>query len=196
MTTEPLTPGTGGKRPAWKVLLPIALLVLAVVVGLAALKVMIPERPHTAQSKFTLKEGAIAPDFTLTRFQGADVKFSELEGKVFLLNFWATWCEACMVEMPSISKLRETYRDRGFEVLGVNLDENPDLAVSVVRERFGLQFPIFLDAESRLSDLFDVHGIPLTIVLNRQGRILMVETGERDWFGQDVQRKLEGWISE
>ena len=101
-----------------------------------------------------------------------------------------------MVEMPSISKLRETYRDRGFEVLGVNLDENPDLAVSVVRERFGLQFPIFLDAESRLSDLFDVHGIPLTIVLNRQGRILMVETGERDWFGQDVQRKLEGWISE
>lgn len=141
------------------------------------------------------KVGATIPDFELTGLQGKKTRFSDIRAKVILVNFWATWCEACMVEMPSIVQLRNTYKDKGFEVVGVNLDENPEAVLPKAIKELGISFPVFNDSENKITDFFDVHAIPLSVFLGPGRKILYIENGERNWNDQDVHRQIEQWLS-
>ncbi len=142
------------------------------------------------------KVGAVIPDFELTGIEGKKTKFSDIHAKVVLVNFWATWCEACMVEMPSIVQLRDTYKDKGFEVVGINLDENPEAVLPKAIKELGISFPVFNDAENKITDYFDVHAIPLSVFLGPGRKILYIENGERNWNDQDVHRQIEQWLSD
>src|SRR5690349_3905859 len=73
--------------------------------------------------------GRQVPDFELVTITGQKTRFSELQKKVVLVNFWATWCPPCMLEMKSVRDLREAYKDRGFEVVGIDLDDDPASAI-------------------------------------------------------------------
>jgi thiol-disulfide isomerase/thioredoxin len=143
-----------------------------------------------------IEVGAVLPDFALTRADGANTTISKVGGKVTLVNFWASWCEACTVEMPSIVKLRDSYQAKGFEVVAVNVDENPAEVLPQMLPQLGIRFPVFIDPEGKLAGLFDVHAIPLTVIMDSSRKILYVESGDRDWNGTEVRSLMDRWLNE
>jgi thiol-disulfide isomerase/thioredoxin len=186
-------PSTSGSLG--KFLLPLGGILVLVVGGLLLVKSQVKTSPPASGTP-DIRVGARLPEIPLRAFGGGNTKLSELKSKVVLVNFWATWCEACMVEMPSIIKLRNQYHDKGFEVVPVNVDENPDAVLPRTIKRFGMNFTVYTDAEGKLGELFDIHAIPLTLILDQTGKILFIENGERDWNGTDIHTQLERWLSE
>ncbi len=142
-----------------------------------------------------LRIGAQIPDFPVRRFGTNDwPKLSQLPGKLTMINFWASWCEACVQEMPSIVKLHDAYKDKGFDVVAINLDESPNEAIPRVVRKLKIDFPVYTDPEGKIAEIFDVHAIPLTVILDSQRRILMFENSELDWDSNVVRAKIEKWL--
>jgi thiol-disulfide isomerase/thioredoxin len=180
-----------------RVVLPIVIVLSLVVGGLLAIKASVNKNNTDHAHTFDLMEGAQVPELDLLPLDGSTaIKLSSLKHKVMMLTFWATWCEACMVEMPSIVALRDKFAPRGFEVLGINVDENPAKVVPGVVKTMNVKFPQFIDPEGALSEVFDVHAIPLTVIFNQDKKILFVESGERDWNNEEVHQMMEKWLAE
>lgn len=113
--------------------------------------------------------GAPAPDFELKTPEGVPVRLSDLRGRFVVLNFWATWCGPCRLEMPDLEARAVAYADR-LTVLGVNFDESPE-EVEVFREDLGITFPLLLDPGGRVQRLYRVLGYPTTFFVDEQGTI-------------------------
>jgi peroxiredoxin len=120
--------------------------------------------------------GAPAPDFTLKDLSGSDVTLSGLRGQVVLINFWATWCGPCRLEMPAIQAEYEELRASGLMVLAVNLDE-PQPAVQAFADELGLTFPVLLDPGAKVNDLYRVRGYPTTFFVDREGVVARLHVG-------------------
>ncbi|MGK5084922.1 TlpA disulfide reductase family protein [Bdellovibrionota bacterium FG-1] len=206
MTTPVTTPGNHGVNSLIKVLLPIGMIIVLVVGGLYWVKAQVAHKQvalqNAAASSGTVVEevqievGQTLPDVDLHVFGGDKVKLSGLSSRVTLVNFWATWCEACMLEMPSIVKLRKSFLAQGFDVAAVNVDHNPGAVLPRVMNRLGIDFRVFFDEDQKLSELFHIEAIPLTVIINTTRKILMVENGERDWNGADMHAAVEKWLAE
>ena len=110
------------------------------------------------------------PEFTLTDLTGKKWKFSELRGKVVLINFWATWCPPCRKEMPDLDTLFQRFAAKGFVVLGIS-DEERAKVEPFIRER-KVSFPVLLDPGRKVNDLFIVEGIPKSFVYDRDGKLV------------------------
>ena len=179
-----------------KVFIPIAVILVLIVGALMAVKASVHKEARLATQPLELTEGAEVPNFELSKLEGGKVQIGDLSNKVTMINFWATWCEACMEEMPSIVSLRDQYSSKGFEVLGINVDENPAQVTPPVVKKLGIKFPIFTDAGNNLAELFDVHAIPLTVIINKSRKILLVEPGGRDWNTDDMHQLLDKWVND
>ena len=119
-------------------------------------------------------------DFELTDLSGAKVKLSALKGKVVVLNFWATWCNPCMSEMPSLQRLFAAYKDQGLTVLAVDLQEDKATVQAKAKE-LGLEFPILLDAAGSVGGTYNARAIPTTYLVDRKGMIFSRIIGAREW---------------
>jgi peroxiredoxin len=120
--------------------------------------------------------GFSAPDFTLETLQGETISLSDLRGQAVLVNFWATWCPPCRAEMPAIQQVYEKYRDQGFTVLAVDLQESP-AQVNNFAEELGLTFPILIDPDASVFIRYRVTGLPSTFFVDRAGIIQEVTIG-------------------
>lgn len=123
------------------------------------------------------------PNFTLMDLQGTARPSSEWNGKVIIVNFWATWCPPCVKEMPALMKLRATYQSKGFEIIGVALD-NKD-AVSAFINPLGIEYPILL-AEQEGIGLSQDYGnrlgaLPYSVIIDRQGVVRQAISGEMSY---------------
>lgn len=114
--------------------------------------------------------GAPAPDFALFDLQGNEVRLSDLRGQVVLVNFWATWCGPCRLEMPAIEAEYQARKGQGLTVLAVDLDEPADDVAAFVEE-LGLSFTTLLDPGGRVFDLYRVRGYPTSFFVNRDGMV-------------------------
>ena len=110
------------------------------------------------------------PEFTLKDLSGKTWTFSELRGKVVLVNFWATWCPPCRKEMPDLETLYSRFGSKGFVVLGIS-DEEAAKVEPFIHER-KVSFPILLDPGRKVNDLFVVNGIPKSFVYDREGKLV------------------------
>jgi thiol-disulfide isomerase/thioredoxin len=116
--------------------------------------------------------GKQAPDFVVSTFEGRQVSLHEYRGRAVLVNFWATWCGNCKLEMPWLAQLREQYRGEGFEVLGIVTDDAPPARIASITQRYGVKYPILMcnhktaQAYGRLPDL------PESFFIDRSGRIV------------------------
>lgn len=119
---------------------------------------------------------APAPDFTLKSDSGANLKLSELRGEVVLINFWASWCGPCRQEMPVLSELHDKYKDMGFTVLGVNVEENSAAARKLLRD-MPVSFPVLFDNDSTVSKKYDVVAMPSTVLVDRDGNVRYLHKG-------------------
>jgi peroxiredoxin len=134
-----------------------------------------------------LTPSSAAPDFTLRSMEGKNLRLGEQRGKVVMVNFWATWCGPCLVEMPHLNRLYEKYRNAGFVLFGVNVDEDVRNAVALA-QKMGLKFPVLADTDKRVSKQYDLTAMPSTVLIDRDGRVRHVHRGYREGF-EDMYEK-------
>ena len=122
--------------------------------------------------------GKVAPPFTLKDMNGADVSLADYKGKVVLLNFWATWCGPCKYEIPSFVKLQDKYRDQGVAFLGLSVDDPPE-SLKPFAEKYGINYPLLvgLGREDVQDADGPIYGVPITVMIDRQGRICKTHAG-------------------
>jgi peroxiredoxin len=135
------------------------------------------------------------PPLDLLDASGGKHRLSDYRGKVVLLNFWATWCEPCRAELPSIERLRAALAGKPFVVLGVQMGGSARTARDVAEE-LGLQFPMLLDRDSRASDAWGVNLLPTTFLIGRDGAVAFRHPGELDWSATESRRKVEALLAE
>lgn len=128
-----------------------------------------------AKEHAALGVNTLAPDFELENLVGERVRLSELKGKPVILNFWATWCAPCVLEMPNIRKFYEKYPGQ-FHVLAVNADE-PRLDVERFTKDMGLTFDVLLDPGGKAQQLYQIRGYPTSFFLDAQGVIRIQHIG-------------------
>jgi len=138
---------------------------------------------------------ATAPDFTLKSAEGRNLRLAEQRGQVVLVNFWASWCGPCKVEMPHLSKLYDKYRASGFTVLAVNIDDDARMG-SATAARWGLKFPVLLDADKSVSRLYDLGSMPATVLIDRDGKARYLHRGYRDGVEETYERQIRELVKE
>jgi peroxiredoxin len=136
--------------------------------------------------------GYLAPDFTLPNLDGTMVRLSDFRGKkgVFI-NFWATWCPPCRLEMPTMEKVYQEYRSRGLEILAVSIDVGPKSVVTNFMRELKLTFPVLLDPEMEVLRTYKFFALPASVLINKQGIIRFKEQGYRNWTDPESRKKLE-----
>ena len=117
-----------------------------------------------------------APDFTLHAMTGPNTRLQELRGQVVMVNFWATWCGPCRQEMPHLNRLHEKYSRAGFTLLGINVDDDPRNAAAVAA-KLGIQFPVLLDTDKKVSNQYDLQAMPSTYLIDRDGKVRYLHRG-------------------
>ena len=132
-----------------------------------------------------------APNFTLKSNTGKNVKLSELRGQVILLNFWASWCGPCRQEMPLLEKLHKRYSALGFTVLGVNVEEDPRKAKTLLKD-ISVSFPILFDTSNKVSKQYKVSAMPSTVMIDRDGNMRYLHKGYKP--GDEAQYKK--WVKQ
>jgi peroxiredoxin len=120
--------------------------------------------------------GQPAPDFALKSSTGENLRLSEYRGDVVMINFWATWCGPCRQEMPLLDELYSRYQRVGFNLLGVNIDDDSSRAMAMINE-LGVSFPVLFDARKEVSRLYEVDAMPVTIIVDREGNVRHVHQG-------------------
>ena len=130
------------------------------------------------------EEPLVAPDFTLKDIKGKQVTLKNLKGRVVFLNFWTTWCPPCRVEMPSMERLYQELKDKGLVMLAVDMQESEKLVKKFFKE-FNLSFTALLDLDGDISFLYGIRGIPITYIIDREGKIIGKAVGPRDWSSQE-----------
>jgi peroxiredoxin len=123
-------------------------------------------------------QGAPAPDFSLKTLDGQQATLSQLKGHPVLINFWASWCPPCRLEMPDLVKAYAAHKAEGFVLLGLNataLDSLPDVTAFV--KEFGMTFPVLLDPDGSVEALYRLRGLPLSVFVDRQGIISRLNIG-------------------
>lgn len=136
-----------------------------------------------------------APDFTLRSSEGRNLRLQELRGQVVMVNFWASWCAPCRVEMPHLNRLADKYRSSGFTLLGVNVDDDPKNAMAAAA-KLGLRFPVLLDGEKKVVKLYEVATMPSTVLIDRDGRVRYVHRGYRDGYEETYDRQIRELLRE
>jgi thiol-disulfide isomerase/thioredoxin len=131
-----------------------------------------------------------APDFTLPDLEGRAVSLKDHAGKVVLIDFWATWCAPCRKELPMFQALQNQFRDRGFEVIGISLDEESEKVVPPFIKTVGINYTNLL-GDDDIAELYGpIAGIPTFVLVDRDGKIRRRATGT---FPREM---FEKWITE
>ncbi|MFI4867778.1 MAG: TlpA disulfide reductase family protein [Steroidobacterales bacterium] len=120
--------------------------------------------------------GTPAAAFQLPAAAGDPVNLADLKGQVVLINFWASWCGPCRQEMPVLDQLYRKYKTAGFTLLGVNVEPKSGDAISFLKAT-PVSFPILFDTQSKVSTLYEVSGMPSTVIVDRKGNIRYVHHG-------------------
>ncbi len=135
-----------------------------------------------------------AHDLSFTRLDGAKVHLESLQGKVVVLNFWATWCPPCIREMPSLQALYEKYEKHpGVEFLVVEVENKPALAQQFIEDK-GFTFPVY-SPDGILPETFLGQSIPTTVILDKSGEIILRHEGMTDFMSDDFVNRFEGILS-
>jgi len=137
-----------------------------------------------------------APDFVSENLQGGNTGLADYRGKVVLLNFWATWCIPCREEMPGMEALWQKYKEKGFVVAAVSVDEGSQKRVETFTKLLDLSFPVLLDPESEVNDLYKVSNMPTSFLIDGNGKIISRIVGTKDWSSPEAIQLVEKLLNE
>jgi cytochrome c-type biogenesis protein len=165
--------GALGKRRAFVLL--AALLLVITCRGREGSAVATAKEPPATSTVATV--GAQMPEYSATSLDGTPFRLASRRGEVVFLNLWATWCGPCRFEIPELEKLHARYRDRGFSVIGVSVDEGGADVVRAFLKETPIGYPIVLDPEGRLATLLDTTTLPTSAIIDRSGKVVWKEAG-------------------
>lgn len=150
------------------------------------------DRSFTAKNETTPEVGGIAPDFILKDLYGKDVKLSGYTGKVVLLEFWATWCPPCRASVPDLVGIQEKYRNKGFVILGISIDEGWDITAKLNEfiKEYKINYTILIGDEN-VSNAYNVRGIPVTFLIDREGKIVNYYNGYSNSFAELISQEID-----
>lgn len=148
---------------------PLALVVAALVVA-GMLYFGFHAARHSASA--STMSSAVAPDFTLTSLDGKEMRLSDLRGKAVLLNFWATWCSPCKIEMPWFIELQQKYGPQGLQVVGVAMDDSSKEDIAKFAKDMGVNYPVLIGKESVGDAYGGVPALPESFFIGRDGKIV------------------------
>jgi len=138
--------------------------------------------------------GGATPPLALPDLDGRQQRLEAYRGKVVLINFWATWCEPCREEMPSMNKLRTSLAGRAFEVLAVNLAE-PETRIRRFMEQVPMDFAVLLDRDSSVAKAWKARVLPVSYLVGPDGRIRYSVLGGMDWNEERVRKAILDMLS-
>lgn len=141
------------------------------------------------------KEQVEAPNVVGADPDGNFILLEDFRGKVVFLNFWATWCIPCRLEMPAMERLYRDFKDKGFVVLAVNVQEGPRAVRAFVQE-LRLTFPVVLDRKGEAAMKYVVRGLPATYILDRNHIIAGRAIGAREWDSKDAREYVRALLME
>jgi cytochrome c biogenesis protein CcmG/thiol:disulfide interchange protein DsbE len=133
-----------------------------------------------------LKPGLLVPNFTFPGLDGKMVRLNDYKGKVVFVNIWATWCEPCRDEMPSMERLYQKLKGDDFIILAVSINASGGETVTPFVKDFKLSFPVLLDSKGQSQRLFGTTGIPESFIIDKQGVLDQKTMGPRDWDSPEV----------
>lgn len=123
------------------------------------------------------QQGGTVTDFTIGSLDNGQISLADYEGEVIIMNFWATWCPPCRAEMPGINNFYEAHKDEGLVVLAINEEESEEQVRPFI-ELNEFSFPVLLDIEGRVAQQYSTRSFPTTFIIDRNGVIQHVQTGE------------------
>ena len=167
-----------------KSVVPRRVLALAVALGMALALT-------TARGAEPLRpwSGGLPPNLVLKTLDGKEMSLASFRGRTVVINFWATWCQPCVAEMPALQRMRERLSPEGVEVIAVNLKESAAQIAPFV-EQLGLTFPVVRDADGAASRAWRVNVFPTSFVVGPDQRIAWFVRGEVDWDGAQVEAQI------
>jgi len=121
--------------------------------------------------------GSSMPPYTARLLDGGEFDVASERGKVVLLNLWATWCGPCRYEIPALEKLHQKYEPKGFKVVGVSIDEGDAAPVKEFVTEHKMHYPVVLDPDGKLANMFQTTVIPTTVLIDRNGKVVWKKYG-------------------
>ena len=139
----------------------------------------------SAASSGEVKIGAYLRETTLDGLNGKNKKFSDYKGSPLIINIWASWCGPCRAEMGSLERLAQRYSGKEFNIIGISTDDYRNKAEAFIRQT-GITFENFLDHRLLLENMLGANTIPLTVLVDEQGRVLQKVRGSREWDNPEI----------
>jgi len=136
-----------------------------------------------------------ADDFTLKSRSGENVRLQELTGQVVFINFWASWCAPCRKELPKLEQLHQKYKDLGVTILGINIDENPELSKKILKD-ISITFPVLFDSDSKVSGLYKIEAMPSSFIVDKSGNFRFRHNGYMDGYENKYDQQIKTLLRE
>lgn len=152
-----------------------------------------PAFANTPYDKFSQNPAIMAPDFSLPGTDEQEIKLSDYRGKIILLNFWATFCTPCRMEMPSLQAISIKYQDDDVIVVAVSVDSGREKAVKKWIKKMKLEFPIALEGQ-KAGNIYEVSALPVTFIIGKQGQLIGRILGEREWNSEETTELIESLL--
>jgi len=159
----------------------------------AAPKVHVGKKDRTLQ---TFQGNRSPPELKLKNVKDKEIDLKDYQGKVVLVNFWASWCPPCVFEMPSMQRLQDKYYDKGFVILGVNMAEEKTSIEKFLKTKVQVNFPILLDTDGATLKRWRVFAFPTSYVIDKKGQIRYALFGGLEWDTPDIMNKIEALLNE
>lgn len=137
-----------------------------------------------------------APGFEIENLAGGNTGLKDYRGKIVLLNFWATWCMPCRAEMPGMETIWQKYKEQDLVVAAISVDEGSRGRIETFSKLLDLSFPILLDPESNVSNLYKVSNMPTSFLIDRNGKIISRIVGTDDWTSPEAIQLVEKLLSQ
>jgi peroxiredoxin len=169
----------------------IAGMVLCLMTSVVGLGAVSAQDIFPVAGRHSIKLGEPAPNFQLRDLQGRLVALSDLRGKVVMVNFWATWCGPCRVEMPAMEQLYQTFSRKDFEILAVSTDAEGVSVTRPFQKENRLTFPILHDDDYRVGLTYGARSLPMTFMVDRQGIVRHQIFGARDWGAPEAHQLVQ-----